>query len=78
MTCSSISNVMQISQGTICTRSAALCLLRGYKFIAEGALSWPYIYQGSGLNGKQLNREVKGKNGWSYFCTFIFLIAGNG
>lgn len=77
MTCSSISNVMQISEGTICTSSAALCLLRGYKFIAEGALSRPYIYRGNGLSGKQLNREIKGENGRSCVAAHLCFNAGN-
>lgn len=73
MTCSHISNVMQISQGTICTSSEALCLLRGYKFIAEEALSQPYIYGGGdGLSGKQLNREIKGENGWSCVSAHLY------
>lgn len=68
---------MQISEGTICTSSAALCLLRGYKFIAEGALSGPYIYRGSGLSGKQLNGEIKGENGRSCVAAHLCFNAGN-
>lgn len=68
---------MQISEGTICTSSAALCLLRGYKFIAEGALSRPYIYRGNGLNGKQLNGEIKGESGQSCASEHLFFNAGN-